>query len=183
MRHFERESERCQLFHPHLAAARTALLDYFRDLAENTATDRLLFRFERTMAFGKAEKDLLTQLALQLGFPRDEATLRNYLSGEDEGMIDLFPELATFRDIVYYTKAAMVPSSDALPEMRSWTISDARLGWHWKDDKFAVKAFGGTLQCAGWLEADPDDEHGLVRKQEVGFFQKMFGKVRLSTEY
>lgn len=31
MRHFERESERCQLYQPALAAARTQLLDYFRE--------------------------------------------------------------------------------------------------------------------------------------------------------
>ena len=75
-----------------------------------------------------------------------------------------------------------MPSSDALPEIRAWTVADARLGWHWKEDKFAVKAFGGTLQCAGWLEADPGDEYGVARKQESGFFQKLFGKVCLIWE-
>ena len=31
MRHFEVESERCQLLQPELAVARTNLLDYFRE--------------------------------------------------------------------------------------------------------------------------------------------------------
>ena len=42
LRHFERESERCQLLQPHLCAARTLLLDYFRALAEQTPPDRQL---------------------------------------------------------------------------------------------------------------------------------------------
>jgi len=49
LRHFERESERCQLLLPHLAAARTLLLDYFRDMAEATPPERILFRFERSL--------------------------------------------------------------------------------------------------------------------------------------
>eukprot|EP00965_Chrysotila_dentata_P058424 1937549-Pleurochrysis_carterae.AAC.1 len=61
MRHFERESERAQLLQPQLAAARTILLDYFRDTAAATAPDRLLFRFERSMALGSGERALVSQ--------------------------------------------------------------------------------------------------------------------------
>ncbi len=62
MRHFERESERCQLLQPSLAAARTLLLDYFRDTAVDVPADRYLFRFERSMELGVAEKKLLGQV-------------------------------------------------------------------------------------------------------------------------
>ena len=47
MRHFEIESERCQLPSPHLAAARTMLLDYFRGAANRVHADNYIFRFER----------------------------------------------------------------------------------------------------------------------------------------
>ena len=75
----------------------------------------------------------LSQVACQLAFPREEAHLRAYLSGEDPSLTELFPELATFRDLVYITKVMMAPHAEHLPEMRAWTAADARLTWRWKD--------------------------------------------------
>ena len=109
MRHFERESERGQLLQPHLAAVRTKLLDYFRATASRVPDDRLLFRFERSMALGPADSLLMRQLSLQLGFPRDDASLARSLAGEDPAMIDLFPEIATIRDIAFYLKVERFP--------------------------------------------------------------------------
>ena len=40
------------------------------------STDRLLFRFERSMELGVGEKQLLTQLCTQLGFPREDTFLQ-----------------------------------------------------------------------------------------------------------
>jgi hypothetical protein len=61
----------------------------------------------------------------------------------------------------------MVPSLDALPEMRGWSAEDAKLSWRYKDaaDKekagFVVHGFGGKLDCGGWAddldEIDDDD--------------------------
>lgn len=159
MRHFERESERCQLYTPELAVARTQLLDYFGDLQRAAPAENRLFRFERSMELGVGEGRLLSQLATQLGFAKDEASLGAFLSGQDSAMVDLFPELATFRDVVFMLKAEteprpsrdraeaelrcsrgsaerrrpcaaqamMVPSGDALPELRAWTPMDATL--------------------------------------------------------
>ena len=56
-----------------------------------------------------------------------------YLSGEDEALIEIFPELGTFRDIVYLLKATMVPSGDALPDVKAWLPADAKLQWSWKE--------------------------------------------------
>ena len=33
----------------------------------------------------------------------------------------------------------MVPSSDALPELRAWAPEDAKVSWRWKEDRFVVK--------------------------------------------
>ena len=109
------------------------------------------------MGISPADGALMKQLALQLGFPRDDASLARSLSGEDGAMIDLLPEIATLRDVAFYLKASMVPSLDALPELRGWSPEDAKLSWRWKDGKFDVKGFGGTLHCGGWLEAVPED--------------------------
>ena len=46
----------------------------------------------------------------------------------------------------------MVPSSDALPELRAWAPEDAKISWRWKEDRFVVKGFGATMHCAGWLD-------------------------------
>ena len=97
MRHFEVESERCQMPSPHLAAARTLLLDYFRGAAKAADPSRWCFRYERGMDLGEGERTLLDQLCAQLAFPREDAQLKAYFSGEDPSLVELFPELAMFR--------------------------------------------------------------------------------------
>ena len=65
----------------------------------------------------------------------------------------MVPELATLRDVAFYVAASMVPSLDALPDMRGWSAEDARLVWQWKQTKdkqeYIVHGFGGALHCAG----------------------------------
>ena len=65
------------------------------------------------------------------------------------------------RDVSFYVAASMVPSLDALPEMKAYTAEDAKLTWRWKwkDEKektgaYQVYAFGGKLDCCGWAEDD-----------------------------
>ena len=118
MRHFERESERCQLYTPELAVARTQLLDYFGDLQRAVPAENRLFRFERSMELGVGEGRLLSQLATQLGFAKDEASLGAFLSGQDSAMVDLFPELATFRDAA--DAAACAALCQAREECSAW---------------------------------------------------------------
>eukprot|EP00966_Prymnesium_polylepis_P327386 7383269-Prymnesium_polylepis.2 len=89
------------------------------------------------MSLSTADRLLVRQLSLQLGFPREDGALARSLCGEDSAMTDLFPELATLRDVAFYLKASMVPSLDALPELRAWSPDDAKLTWKWKDGKFS----------------------------------------------
>lgn len=76
----------------------------------------------------------------------------------------------------------MVPSVDALPDVRAWTTQDAKLAWRWKDGAFAVSAFGGVLHCGGWLDSIEDSgEDGAptpfrTAKPKAGFFQKLLGR-------
>ena len=115
MRLLEKESERGQLLQPCFAAARTMLLDYFRAVAASAPPERHVFRWDRSMDFGVAEHALVCQLALHLGFPRDEASLRAYLSGEDARLVDLLPELATLRDVRRHDSILRPLASSALP--------------------------------------------------------------------
>ena len=137
----------------------------------------MLFRFERSMEFCRGERLLLSRLALQLGLPCEEAALRSYFSAEDAGLGDLFPEFAAIRDIAFVTKGMMVPSADALPEVRAWCHEDARLTWKWKEDRFVVRAFGGgVLQCAGWLDPTGEDDSNAAGTARPGFIQRMLGR-------
>jgi hypothetical protein len=64
-----------------------------------------------------------------MGFDKRPERLPYYLSGEDPILFDLWPELASFRDVVYLFKAMMCPSSASLPELKPWHPSKARLRW------------------------------------------------------
>ena len=163
---FEVASSAGQLLQPRFAAVRTSVLDYFRSATVRAPPERQVFKFDSSMGFGAGERALLSQLALELGFARDEPALRAYLSGENTALIDLLPELATLRDVAFYVAASMVPSLDALPEMRGYKPEDAKLSWRWHHTKdkqeYVVSGFGGTLHCAGWAEVGDDALAGEV---------------------
>ena len=155
LRCYEKESERGELHQPQLAAARTAVLDYFRAAANAATERRLCFGYEKTMGLGRGERALVRQLCSQLGHAhRADAALAKLISGEDSQLTHLYPELATLRDLAYLAKASMCPSADALPDTRAWAAADAELHWKWRDEKatFAVHGFGKELHCGGWAD-------------------------------
>ena len=85
------------------------------------------------------------------------------MSGDDPSVIELFPELATFRDIVYLSKAMMAPHTEHLPAMAAWTPADARLAWRFKEGDgkekpgyFIIKGFGADMKANGWVDANGD---------------------------
>ena len=128
---FAVESEDLQLSSPELHTARVRVLDYFGAIAHAVPEERRIFRFERSMGFGEAEALLLRQLCLHMAFPTEPAAslLPTYLSGESRLMLENFPELGFFRDIVFLFKLTMVPSSDALPDICAYMPLDAALSW------------------------------------------------------
>ena len=107
---FAVESEDLQLSSPELHTARVRVLDYFG--AQAVPESRRIFRFERSMEFGGAEALLLRQLCLHMAFPTERegptSLLPAYLSGESRLMLENFPELGFFRDIVFLFKMLMV---------------------------------------------------------------------------
>jgi hypothetical protein len=93
----------------------------------------------------------------QMGFDKRPERLPYYLSGEDPILFDLWPELASFRDVVYLFKAMMCPSSASLPELKPWHPSKARLRWRVAKDGgggavFEVSGFDQkTLKCNAFV--------------------------------
>ena len=87
----------------------------------------------------------MRQLCLHTAFPIEPASslLPKYLSGESRLVLENFPELGFFRDIVFTFKLLMVPSSEALPAIFSWMPLDAALTWQYNPaDGFIVTGFG-----------------------------------------
>ncbi|CAM9225977.1 unnamed protein product, partial [Phaeothamnion confervicola] len=176
---FAIESEWSQLVDPHLQSARCQVLDYFTQQRLALRDDHIVFGFEQaeqSMQFGPAEAQLIDQLCLQMGFPREEPWL--YLSGENPILLDNYPELGSFRDIVYLLKAMMAPTSDALPEVRPWTPQDARLRWKWKgsDEGYHVKGFGGsTLECQAFVNVGEAEDPGAGKSGLFRRFARLLG--------
>jgi hypothetical protein len=56
-------------------------------------------------------------------------------------------------------KLVMVPTSDALPELKPWTPQEAALRWQFKSKLLTVQGFGGKkLQCVPVI-TEGDEEH------------------------
>ena len=166
--------------------------------------DHVLFRFEHSMGFGPAEAQLLHQVCLSTGFsytdPVDpkaatpeeggaaagRSILVRYMIGEDPSLLDMFPEIACFRDTVFLLKALLAPAADTLPDHREWEPNDAILDWSFKAKKapksgndacvvpgaFVVKGFGMKLDYSN-LEG-PDGVASPDGKKKKGFFKNLF---------
>jgi hypothetical protein len=175
MGHYAEESETAVLTCPELTVARTQLLDYWRGQTEFLDDGHIVFRFEQSMQFGTGDHNLLRQLCLSTGFPvgkndpktgLPDDTLVRYLSYDDRELIDSFPELAFFRDIVYCCKAVMAPTSDALPEINLWRPKDAALTWEHKGEgELVVVGFGRQLKCQAFVDPTADTRN---------LFQKLY---------
>ena len=115
---YDVESQFSAFVEPNLAVARTAVLDYFASIGR-VVRDRshMLFAFERSQPIGPGEHQLLAQLCLQMGFPVLEQP-EVYFTGERPDLMDAYPELGLFRDVVFTFKALQAPTSDALPPVR-----------------------------------------------------------------
>lgn len=172
MGYYAVESEHACFTSPELVLARTQVLDYFQQQQEFLTADHVIFKFEQTMDFDIGERQLLEQICLSTGFPcrsseplkKDQVdlTLVRYLTNECTELLDNLPEIGFFRDIVFSFKAFMAPSSQALPDVQPWLPSDANLSWASnRNGTMAVRAFGGQLKCAAWVQPDGERQASL----------------------
>jgi hypothetical protein len=153
------ESESALFFTPELQTARTQLLDYFHQQRKTIADTHIIFAFENSTSLGNGDRLLLNQLALSTGYTRhslDDTELLKLLTGEARETIDHFPELSSFRDIVFMFKSFFVPTSDQLPEIKHWRPIDATLEWSSNAGSSKVHAFGRELKCSGFISPETD---------------------------
>ena len=191
MGHFLEESGFLSFVDPHLAAARTHVLDYFSQQQTQVPETHKLFRFEASLGFGQGEERLLRQLCLQVGFPYAPHLLPRYLSGDDPLLLDNYPELGLYRDICFLFKAMMAPTSESLPELRRWKATDARLTWRFVEEKelagvFHISGFNqANLRCAAFTTGfDPYKRHqeATVQPEDKGLLSTFLGFFRSGPE-
>jgi hypothetical protein len=106
-------------------------------------SDHILFQFEMGNECSGADKRFIDQICLQLGFKRSVEIL--YLAGIYSSILDLYPEIGYFRDLVFMFKLVMVPTSDKLPELRPWDPEEVALRWS-VDEKALLFTIKGTLK-------------------------------------
>ena len=182
MRMFAAESTSFLLTDPKLVLVRTQVLDYFTQMNKDVDDEHLLFRWERSMAMGQAEYQLLDQLCLEIGYPRGKDIIGQYLVGTRREVLRDFPEFAAFRDIIFRLKALMVPTSDALPDIRPWSPMEAVLSWTFspggsqQEDlgTFKVSGFNREMKCE-WPNETLDGDGGQTN---TAWYAKVFSKIK-----
>jgi len=160
---FSKESTRLMMNDAFYAVARTQVLDYFHAQRKMLQDDHLIFKWEHSMELGHMDT-LLTQICYEIGFPMPAGELPKYLSGEKPEICQFFPELVTYRDIIFTFKYFMTPFAEALPETKRWMPIEAQLRWKSKGPQLMVKGFGRVLNTIGEGRGNVDKEEEEKKK-------------------
>lgn len=167
---FDDESEYLKFVNPESASARTMILDYFHDLHQTIPKENLLFRFNEGQDCMPSDKKFIDQLCLQMGFLRGQE--KQYITGVNRNLLDHYPEIGFFRDLIFMFKLVMAPSSDQLPELKAWTPEEAALNWSFDEDKYVVRGFNRSLECAQ-AAAPVEEEQVKQVTARKGFFRRI----------
>lgn len=174
MGNFAEESEYLKFSSAEAATARTQVLDYFFQLKKEIDEFHLIFNFDKTSECSGTDRIYIDQLCLQMGFPRNSEPF--YITGMNPLIIENYPEVMFFRDIVFMFKLVMVPTSDKLPELSMWTATDARLGWTYeeKTGHYIVTAFNRKLDCVQNTVLKVEEQQVKQATKRKGFFAYLF---------
>ena len=129
------------IYDPAICSLRFQCLEYLRGLTLNRdgSEKQTIFNFDKSLSPTKSDLVLIDQLSIQLAlqrpFPKTEEAMMNrsanLISGRNGSIIEVLPEFAYFRDIVFHFKHA-VSGKDPTPEVpasHTWLPSDATLHW------------------------------------------------------
>ena len=183
---FEEESEYLKLSHPESAVARTQVLDYFHQMKKVVSPNHMLFSFEKGSELNAADKRYVDQLCMQMGFKRGEAI--SDLTTPTKGLLQLYPEIAYFRDLIFMFKLVMVPTLEMLPEVKCWEPEEAVLSWGSSstvsngvsEHSYIVSGFGRRLECTHL--AISVEEQQLKYKLPRGIFSRFLRYVGVGTK-
>jgi hypothetical protein len=148
---FAAESEALLLLDPYMAVVRAQILDYLEQQRAAVTEDHVIMNFHLSSSASAGDIRFVDQLCVQMGFMREgspSVVAAEYISGNNAEIIDHYPELAAFRDIVFLLKLFMVPALDLLPPLKRWRMRDSVLKW-----ECTTFVTGGGLLGGGVTEA------------------------------
>lgn len=153
--YFLKSSACFQFTAPEFATRRTQVLDYFVRQRKTLRTDHIIFRFEKSNRLGNGDLQFLNELCLHMGFPPEQKG--KLLTGDNAVLLDNYPELGFYRDIVFLFKCMLVPTSNDLPDIKPWMPTDARLHWKIKVKKLSKKEKEEAEKKAREAQAEGDE--------------------------
>lgn len=180
---FAEESEYLKFSTPETAACRTQVLDYFHQLQSVIPSDNYLFRFQDGMNSTDADRRYIDQICIQMGFDRGNEV--SYITGTNMLLLDHYPEIGFFRDLVFMFKLVMVPTSDQLPILKPWTPEEVALTWAYSVTQnnqnneivtintYHVKGFGKNLDCTQTVTNVEEDQLQRIKKKKTIFSRVM----------
>ena len=139
---FDEQSETIVVTMPELNIARTAVLDYWADLA--IEPDKCFFNFNQSLSPDEPTLTLLKLICREMGFPYSSEILPLFVSGKAWQVLKNFPEFEFFRDVVFFHKYVLGTDKNAFPRPgRAYSQKDAELIWAWNAQEFRwqVSAF------------------------------------------
>lgn len=146
------ESETLLFMDPYLATARALCVEYLERRRQCVAGDHILLTLDLSPAPSAGDCLFVDQLCVHMGFERvgsPSEVAADYMSAANPELIDHYPELGAFRDIVLMLKVLMLPSLDLLPPLQRWRMSDSALKWTSKKVVSGAGLFGGGGTSSG----------------------------------
>ena len=115
------ETMGCMLpvYDPNFASLRSRCLDYLNAVGREAARNEAIFEFDEGQAAGKGDCGLVGQIACRLALSAegpDQVT--QLISGTDGSLIEILPEFAAFRDVIFYFKHS-VSGNNPCKEVRT----------------------------------------------------------------
>ncbi|CAJ1373459.1 unnamed protein product [Effrenium voratum] len=141
---FKAASATLLLVAPECQALRSLVLDYFDSVRRSISEDHVVFSFDQQMTCGEGDTAWVEQMGLCLGLDSARREAACLLTGERPELLELFPEIAWFRDTVFLWKMLLLPACQC-PPMQQWRAADSLLKWQYKKGRFEVVGFGMTL--------------------------------------
>lgn len=116
-----------------LVKSRSRIIAYHREVG-SLSPDADVFGFEHNnfkLPYGKPMKSLLGQISGRLLFPQDEQTLSTIATGKNERFEQICPEFGCFRDIAFFSKLFLTPTSYIENRVKSAIVNSSMVQPDW----------------------------------------------------
>ena len=195
---FESLAANLPIYDPNLVALRFQCLDYMRGMTirEDGTWNPTIFNFDHSLTPHGGDLELINHLSIELALPRPypptETSMITHaarlISGQNGAIMEILPEFAYFRDIVFHFKHAVSGATnvpDGVEEGYVWMPTDATLKWtvrpvseEDKTLKYHVTAFRGCLQ--EFVDPSAAKKGGHEQQNAFSSFLSLFTKSKVA---